>query len=122
MPVIELDLPLPTSVNDLWEPNGHRGLRRTDAYMQWLQDAGWLTKGQLAKAPCRRINGPYKLILHAVRPDKRRRDLGNLLKATEDLLTALRVIEDDSYSEMIVMRWVTTGDGIHVRIEPAVIE
>jgi heat shock protein HtpX len=36
------------------------------------------------------------LQVQAVRPDKRRRDLDNLLKASSDLLTRLNVIEDDS--------------------------
>lgn len=120
--MIELHLPLPTSANDLWKPDGRGGLCRTDAYDQWLRDAGWLAKAQLIKASHRSVQGPYKLTMQAVRPDKRRRDLGNLLKATEDLLVSIRVIEDDSLSECITMRWVTVGDGIYVMVGPAGVE
>lgn len=93
-------------------------MRRTDAYMAWIALA--LVEGRRQKPST--ITGPYKLSVQAIRPDKRKRDLGNLLKATEDLLVHLGVIEDDSHAEMISMRWVTQGEGVRVRIEPAGIE
>jgi Holliday junction resolvase RusA-like endonuclease len=114
---IELTLPLPTSANDLWTPT-RKGLRKSDAYRAWLKEAGWLAMAQRQ----RKVSGPYKISISAVRPDNRRRDLGNLLKATEDLLVGIGLIDDDSKSEMIVMRWVTAGDGITVRVEPAGVE
>lgn len=117
MAPVELTLPYPPSANRLWV-RARQGMRRSDHYTAWLKEAGWLA---LAQRPGK-ITGPYKLAINAVRPDKRRRDLGNLLKATEDLLVSIGLIEDDSKSEMIVMRWVTTGEGVTIRIEPAGVE
>ena len=65
-----------------------------------------------------RIDGHYKLTLPAVRPDARRRDLGNLEKAVSDLSVSLGVIADDSRAEEISIAWLADGsDGITVRIE-----
>jgi len=66
-----------------------------------------------------KITGPYKLSLLAVRPDKRRRDLDNLLKATSDLLSGLGVITDDSECTELSAKWIPTGDGVTVCIEPS---
>ncbi len=68
------------------------------------------------------IVGPYKLSIDAVRPDKRKRDLDNLFKATSDLLVEIGVIGDDCQCEMISARWVTTGEGMTVRISKAGLE
>jgi crossover junction endodeoxyribonuclease RusA len=58
----------------------------------------------------------------AARPDKRKRDIDNLLKPISDLLKSIGAIEDDYLCEMISARWVTNGDGVAIRIEPAGIE
>lgn len=91
---------------------------RAPKYMAWLKEAAAMARTQKPAA----VHGPYKLSLLASRPDKRKRDLDNLLKATSDLLVCVGVIEDDSDCEMIVARWVTSGDGITVRVEPAGVE
>lgn len=53
------------------------------------------------------------------RPDKRRRDLGNLEKAVSDLLVKARLIEDDSLIVDLRMMW--GGDAaVTVTITPAV--
>ncbi len=115
--MIELQLPFPTSANYLWSRTA-TGMRKSDAYKAWLCDAGWEAKWQRPG----KIAGPYKLTIHAVRPDNRRRDLGNLEKAVSDLLQSLGIIENDCLAEMISMRWVTSGEGITVILEPAGVE
>jgi Holliday junction resolvase RusA-like endonuclease len=115
--MIELQLPFPTSANDLWSRTA-RGMRRSDAYTAWLVEAGWEARRQRPG----KIEGPYKLTIHAVRPDSRRRDLGNLEKGVSDLLESLGIIENDCLAEMISMRWVTSGEGITVILEPAGVE
>ena len=112
--MVELRLSYPPSANRLWTRT-RRGMRRTDAYNRWLHVAGW----EIVQQRPKKVRGRYKISITAVRPDKRTRDLGNLLKATEDLLVAQGVIEDDSKSEQINLRWVTTGEGITVHVEPA---
>ena len=117
--MIELRLPLPPSKNALRQRT-KTGIARTGRYEDWLFDAGFLAIQQ--RRGQGKIPGRYKLSIEAVRPDDRKRDLGNLLEATEDLLTAVGIIPDDSFSEMISMRWVTGGEGITVRIENAGVE
>ena len=115
--MIELHLSYPPSANRLWR-RGKNNIYASKEYTTWKREAGWQVIAQKPGG----IAGPYRLSLNAVRPDKRKRDLGNLLKAVEDLLVSAGVIEDDSKAEMISMRWVTSGEGITVRIEPAGME
>jgi Holliday junction resolvase RusA-like endonuclease len=115
--MIEIRLPYPVSANDLWSLT-RTGMRKSDAYKAWLTEAGWEAKAQRPG----KIIGPYKLSIHAVRPDAKRRDLGNLEKAVSDLLQSLQIIENDCLAEMITMRWVTSGEGITVILEPAGVE
>ncbi len=124
---ITLTLPFPPSANRLWtrafvgrtrEGLPKRGMRKTDEYTAWLKAAGWEAKAQRQKP----ISGPYRLSIHASRPDKRRRDIDNLIKSTSDLLQAVRLVGDDSDCEMVSARWVTSGEGITVIVEPAAVE
>ena len=59
---------------------------------------------------------PYKLTLEVVRPDKRKRDLDNLLKAVSDCLVSVGII-DDSQCEHIEARWVKNEHQCTVTIE-----
>lgn len=93
-------------------------MRKSDSYARWLHCAGW----ELLQQHPKKIKGPYKLSIMAVRPDKRTRDIDNLIKPVSDLLQTHKVIRNDSDCEMISARWVTTGQGVHVRIEPAGME
>ncbi len=117
--MIEFTVPLPPSANRLWRRSG-RHIHKSDAYKAWLIDAGWLALGAYNETD--RLLGPYKLTVNANRPDKRRRDLDNLIKPIGDLITSIGLVEDDSKCEMISARWVTTGEGVYVRVEPAGIE
>jgi crossover junction endodeoxyribonuclease RusA len=114
---IQLHIPYPVSANDLWSRT-KGGMSKSDAYAAWLNDAGWHVKAQKPG----KISGPYKLSIQAVRPDKRKRDLDNLLKPINDLLQLVGVIENDSYCEMITARWLTFGSGVQVLIDPAGVE
>ena len=109
---IELSLPFPPSVNALWRSNRGR-VHKSERYVKWLRDAGYIALSQHPGG----IIGKYKISIQAKRPDKRRRDLDNLLKPLSDLLVSVGVIEDDSDCEMISARWVTVGEGVVVRVE-----
>ncbi len=115
--MIELQLPFPPSANRLWRRSGHT-IHKSKTYTDWLRDAGWQVIAQKAGG----IAGPYTLAIQAKRPDKRRRDIDNLIKPINDLLMSVGAVDDDSHCELVSARWVTTGDGITVRIERAVTE
>ena len=114
---IQIHVPHPPSANRLWV-RARKGMRRSDEYMRWLTNAGWHVKEQKPGS----IQGPYKISVQAARPDRRKRDLDNLLKPIGDLLQSLGIIEDDSDCEMITARWVTIGHGLQVIVDPAGVE
>lgn len=111
-------LPFPVSVNNLHQ-NGKGGKRiRSDAYRSWVTEAGWRLHQQRYIPTV----GAYDLTIHAVRPDKRKRDLGNLEKAVSDLLVVHGVVEDDCLASRIVLEWVSSdlqGISVTVRGVPA---
>lgn len=45
----------------------------------------------------------------AVKPDKRRRDIDNLIKACADLLVRHGVVSDDSEMRSVSARWIPAG-------------
>jgi crossover junction endodeoxyribonuclease RusA len=83
--------------------------------MEWRKLAMWQIAGQVRG---RKHLGPYKLTILAVRPDKRKRDLGNLEKGVSDILVSQNIIEDDSMCEWLEIRWVDKGPSCKVIIEP----
>lgn len=111
---IQLALPHPPSANRLWI-RAKKGMRKSEAYCAWLEKAGWLAKSQRPG----KIEGPYKLSIHAPRPDRRQRDIDNIIKPVSDLLQAIGVIENDSLCEMVCARWVTFGSGMTVFVDRA---
>lgn len=115
--MFELQLTRPPTANHLWV-RARKGMRKSDAYVTWLMLAAIEARRQTFK----RVSGPYKLTVVASRPDRRKRDLDNLLKPLNDLLKHIGAVEDDSDCEMISARWVTTGEGVSIRVEPAGVE
>jgi Holliday junction resolvase RusA-like endonuclease len=75
----------------------------------------WQLAGQVKG---KKVTSAYKLTILAVRPDKRRRDLGNLEKAVSDILVSQNIIEDDCLCEWMEIRWVEDGPECQIIIEP----
>jgi Holliday junction resolvase RusA-like endonuclease len=93
-------LPFPLSVNNLFF-NTKRGRVKTTRYQKWLLEVGALLKSQgIVK-----IYGPILLKILIIKPDRRRRDLDNYLKALIDALVLNGVMEDDSLIEKIIVSW-----------------
>lgn len=111
---VEINVPFPPSANRLWRRSG-KTIHKATKYTKWLRDAGFIALSQKPGG----IIGPYKISIQAARPDKRRRDLDNLLKPISDLLVSVGVVADDSHCEMLSARWVTEGEGVSVRVERA---
>ncbi len=99
--MIELTLPYPPSVNSTWRAvNGRVILSKR--YRDWILEAGRAVAAQLpAQAPLKH----YRLWIDATPPDRRARDLDNLIKPTSDLLKRAGVIEDDSKARAIIAMW-----------------
>lgn len=120
MSAAEFFLPtLPPSKNDLRQRT-YGGMSRTKEYKAWRISAGKEIMIQRAKP----IKGDYRLLISAARAEKtrggRKRDLGNILEATEDLLQWMRVIENDHMSEQITLRWIDEIEaGVVIRVEAA---
>jgi crossover junction endodeoxyribonuclease RusA len=113
--MIILSLPFPPSVNSLWRSTKGGKVYRSAKYMEWRKLAMWQIAGQVRG---RRHLGAYKLTILAVRPDKRKRDLGNLEKAVSDILVSQNIVEDDSMCEWLEIKWVEKGPSCKVIIEP----
>ena len=99
--MISLTLPYPPSVNAT-----HRAVKGrvilSKRYRDWILEAGKAVAAQLpAQAPIQ----DYRLWIDATPPDRRARDLDNLIKPTSDLLKRAGVIQDDSKARAIVAMW-----------------
>jgi crossover junction endodeoxyribonuclease RusA len=106
MKEIKLILPFPPSVNRLWRTTKTGGVHRSTEYSGWRKHAEWASVTQVKG---QKITGKYTLEITAVKPDKRRRDLGNLEKAVSDLLQKVKLIEDDYLCQDIRLRWAKSG-------------
>ena len=84
-------LPWPPSVNHYW---GHRGSRRflSPKVQMWRREATVLVRA------ARKIifSGPVAVVLYLYPPDRRRRDLDNVVKAVLDALVLGGLLKDDS--------------------------
>ena len=120
--IVELTLPvIPPSINELWQIAKNKRtckafLRRSDKYERW--------KAQMVPFAKRKgvVVGPYVLTVQLQRPNSRA-DIDNYaFKAINDVLADAGVIGNDCNCEMLSARWVTTGEGVYVRVQPAGVE
>ena len=102
--MIEITLPWPPSVNTYWRT--FRGRMIISAKGREYREAVGRLLVNSNIDPCL---GKVKVDIVAYRPDNRRRDLDNLLKAPLDALTHAKVWEDDSLISDLRIRW---ADGI----------
>lgn len=103
-----IKLPFPVTTNNLYRNRRGRGGRaKTKRYQAWSTEAGWEIKRQRPGF----VEGPFKLDITITRPDKRRRDISNLIKALEDALVEFGVVEDDCLCEQITIGWRDKRDG-----------
>lgn len=93
-------LPYPPSTNRLWRYTS-RGVYRTSVYKSWLTQAS-LT-AQYSGLPIVEL---VHAELRAAPPDKRRRDLDNLLKPVGDWLEHFGILEDDR----CIHKWTAMWD------------
>lgn len=112
MDLIRLELPLAPSANRIWRQGRGGRVYKSKDYTEWLEECGWMIKQQTRLS----INGEYILQITAKRPDKRRRDLDNLLKATNDLLVKSGIIADDQFCRGLIAEWADIGPPMVVKV------
>lgn len=104
---VQLNLPWPPSVNQYWRHVSMKGGTRalvSEQGREYRKRALWEIKSQL-KGGFEPFTGPVKFDAVFFPPDRRKRDLDNLLKATLDALTAGHVWVDDHLVHEISVRW-----------------
>lgn len=95
---VVISLPWPPSVNTYWRSITRGAL----AGRVLLSERGRDYRLQVARAvqsqrvPVRLLTGKLSVAIHALPPDRRARDLDNLLKGVLDALTFSGVIRDDA--------------------------
>jgi len=109
-----LTLPWPPTVNSYWRQYQGRVLisakgreyRRAVADQVQIQHAA------------KHIDHAVRVTIEAFRPDRRRRDLDNLLKAVLDAMVHAGVMDDDALIEDLRIYWAkSVGGMLKVRIE-----
>jgi crossover junction endodeoxyribonuclease RusA len=112
--MLKLTLPFPPSVNRLWRAGKAGNVYRSKQYVTWRNEA---LASLLTQKRAERFNCPYKLTVWAVKPDKRKRDIGNLEKSVSDILVSAGIIEDDHLCHWIELKWVDDGPPCTVILE-----
>ncbi|MBQ3748065.1 MAG: RusA family crossover junction endodeoxyribonuclease [Kiritimatiellae bacterium] len=112
MEALEFDLPWPPSVNNYYRHVGPRVL---------ISRAGRKYRTMVVSrlGGLKKLSGAVSLSLECYPPDRRRRDLDNLLKCLQDSITAAGVLDDDSQIRRLQMEMLEPIEGglVHVRLE-----
>jgi crossover junction endodeoxyribonuclease RusA len=109
-------LPYPPSANKLWKPIGRGKMVRTPEYKAWMGEAAWVVA--MAARDQGQLIGPYRILIKVCPPTlNRRRDVGNIEKATSDAIVKGGMVEDDSLCQEIAVRWTALDEpGLMVEI------
>ena len=106
--MIEITLPFPPSVNTYWRNFNGRTILSAKGREYRLAVETLLHKQNIDL----KLTTKLKVEIEAYRPDNRRRDLDNLLKAPLDALGHSNVYEDDSQIVDLRIYWAEDKGGI----------
>ena len=95
--IVRFSLPMPPSTNNLYA-NASKGRVKTTAYRNWQSRAGWEMKAQWPTLPHLAGDLECRIMLAA----SSRIDVDNI-KALPDLLTLMRVIDDDKQIKLLTI-------------------
>ena len=112
-------LPYPPSVNHYYRHVGARVLISSEG--RKYREAVWLAVLEQGR---KRHEGPVSVELLVSPPDKRRRDLDNVLKGLLDALAHAGVYEDDSQIDSLTVKRGRPGSGsvtVYVDAMPAAV-
>lgn len=120
--MIEFTLPFPPSVNGLFvNAKGVKGVGRfaSKGYKLWIEDAMLTMAKQHPEITTYKPMFSEPVVVHYIfsRPDKRRRDISNLIKAPEDFLVRWGILADDSLVEKLSAEWTAEGEGVFIRVK-----
>lgn len=104
-------LPFPPSVNSIWRAVDGRNIL-SKSYRAWRAHAAQV----IALKRPGTIAGPYTISILADRPDRRRRDLDNLLKPVGDALQQSGVIVNDCDAQRITIAWSKRTPGKDAKV------
>ena len=116
--MITLNFTYPPSANRMWRNVKGKTLKSAD-YRAWLAANAHARIEQLTPAE-RSVTFPghYAMMVQARAPDKRRRDLDNLLKPVGDLLQHVGLVADDCNMRGVVAAWADGPAGLTVHVMP----
>lgn len=112
---LEIDLPIPPSVNTM-QRNSRRGRYDTPAYKTFKEEAGWAIR-QLSRIP--NYTKPVKISYTFYFKTKRLVDIDNFVKPCSDVLTRMNVLQDDNYlyvKEYCIKFGGISKDNPHVQV------
>lgn len=113
-----LRLPYPPSANRLWRAVNGRQIK-SKHYREWIEEAQRVIREQAPAC----VHGDYRLTLIATRPDRRARDIDNLIKPVSDALATAGVIANDCRAQSVLAAWSAAAPdktaGVHVVLEAA---
>jgi len=111
--MVQFFLPLPVSLNRLYRSTR----KQTGVYLS-AEGRGWHEEAameiNIQRVP--RMLPPYRVEYAAGRPDKRRRDIGNIEKILSDRLQKSEVITDDREISDMRLLWADDVEPGRVRV------
>lgn len=113
---VRIELPFPPSVHGLYRGGRWRG-DISPEYKAWRDHAGLMLNRQHVRS----FDGPVRIFIRLVAPDRRKRDSDNYAKAVLDLLAARYVIEGDDSSivRSHYVEWADEGAPCTVIVQDA---
>jgi crossover junction endodeoxyribonuclease RusA len=107
-----ITLPWPPSVNTYWRHPTTGKLAGRHLISEQGRAYREAVRALVAESRTGAITGPVRVEIEAYRPDKRRRDLDNILKSLLDSLTYAGVWADDSQVVDLRIYWADTIGGM----------
>lgn len=113
--MISCSLTYPPSANRLWRAVKGRQIKSAQ-YRAWVLEN---QRAAMLWPHIEPITGPYALSVSATAPDKRGRDLDNLIKPIGDLIQVLGLVSDDKHMRRLTAQWSDgTVAGVDITIQP----